>query len=432
MIEDIVNVQITRETKSVSRAGFSVLMILGISKAFTALLKFYTSLSAVMEDFNSNSSEYKAAQAAFSQSPSPTRIAIGRRGTSDVTTITVNTAVASTKYSCTINGTKFEITSGGSPTPALIAAALVAAINAGSEPVTAADLTGGVYSLTADVAGVAYSANVDTRQSMAFATAQTVAEDLADIQQSEDGWYGLVLTDRTQANVEAAAAYIEAVKKVFLTASDDADIIDETLASDTTSIAAVLKAAGYARSGCLYSANADTSYPDAAALAAVLTLDPGSWTLKFKTMAGITVDKLSSTQRTNALAKKCNIYEEVGGVNIVENGTVAEGEWLDIIVFVDWLDSRITEEVYALLVNQLKVPYTDSGIAAIEAEIKGVLQQGVAVGGIANDPAFTITVPKAADVSSTDKANRELNNVKFTATLAGAIHAVNISGTVTV
>jgi len=438
-IQDIVNVQITRETKAVSRAGFSTINILGINKAFTELIRFYSKLSDVLNDFISTDPEYLAAQAVFAQSPTVTQVAISRRDTSDTTVITVDTVANSTKYSCTINGTKFEITSDADATNIEIAGLLVAAINAGSEPVTATDNSDGTYDLDADVALTAYSVLVDARQSMVFTLGTTPAADLAAISEENDNWYGLVYTQRTEADILLIAAYIEGVRKVFGTSLADADIIDVSAALDTDSVPAKLKAAEYARSFSFYHVNAASAFPEAAALGSVLPYNPGSWNLKFITLSGITADVLTSTQRTNALAKYTNIHTEVGGVNIVENGAVAEGEWLDIIVFVDWVEARITEEVYGLLVNQKKVPYTDGGIAAVEAEITGVLQQGQspAYGGIAPDdgsggPGFTVTVPAVADISTDDKAARVLNNVTFTAILSGAINEVNIEGAVTV
>ena len=109
---------------------------------------------------------------------------------------------------------------------------------------------------------------------------------------------------------------------------------------------------------------------------------------------------------------------------------VAQGEFIDIVRGEDWLTSRIQEFVYSVLVNSTKVPYTDAGITAIEAEIRRALQLGINNNFIANDPAPTVTVPLAANVPPNDKAQRILRNVKFQATLSGAIHAINITGTV--
>ena len=109
-ISDIVNVQITRETQTVSQAGFGTLMILGTHKAFNDRIRYYSSISEVAEDFDSNSLEYIAAQDAFAQSPRPTRLAIGRRNADDVT-ILIETAQSGFDYTTTINGTGVTIDS---------------------------------------------------------------------------------------------------------------------------------------------------------------------------------------------------------------------------------------------------------------------------------------------------------------------------------
>ena len=431
-LQDIVNVTISRETKSVSRAGFSTINILGVSRAFTELIKYYANMTAVLLDFKSTDLEAIAASNVFSQSPTVQRLAISRRPTGDTSVVTVATVANSTLYTVTINGTAFTFTSDGTATNLEIAAGLVAAINGGAEPVTATDNSDGTFDIDPDVATTYFTCQVDSNLSVTFTASGTLSDNIVAIQQENDDWYALVMTDRTKANVQAVAAYIETQRKVFLSASADADIVDTTDAADTTTIAAVLKAASYARSGVFYHALAATAFPEAALLGVILPLDPGSYTGAFKTLAGITVDTLTETQKINALAKYTNFYVEVGNVNITREGVVAEGEYIDIIIFVDWMQARITEGVYSILVNSPKVPYTDAGIAAVEAEITSVLQLGIARGGIAEDPAFSVTVPLAANVSAGDKAARTLNGVSFDATLTGAIHAVTIRGTVQV
>jgi hypothetical protein len=141
---------------------------------------------------------------------------------------------------------------------------------------------------------------------------------------------------------------------------------------------------------------------------------------------------LTSQQESYAFAKQCNTYEYVGGVDITQRGTVAAGEYIDIIRGVDWLTSTIQTNVYNLLVNSPKIPYTDSGITAVEAQIRQALQLGIDNNFIASSPPYQIFVPTAASVPSNDKANRILRNVKFQATLAGAIQAIQIQGTVSV
>ena len=64
--------------------------------------------------------------------------------------------------------------------------------------------------------------------------------------------------------------------------------------------------------------------------------------------------------------------------------------------------------------------------------MRAVLDLGIANGGFAADPAPTVDAPLASAVSANDKAQRLLPDVTFTAVLAGAIHEVQVRGTVTV
>jgi len=430
-LSDIVNVSITRQTAAVSRLGFGTLLVVGAHKRFTERIKFYSTLTAMAEDFEATDAEYVAATDWFGQNPTPTRIAVGRRKIDDPVGVAVSDVQNDTDYDIYINGTKFSFTSDATATAIEIAAGLVAAVNAGAEPVTATDDTDGTFTLSADVADTAYTLLIDTKCTQeAFTITETIGDTMDAIVKASDDFYGIVLTDRTQATVELMAAWVEAKIKIFGTASADADIPDTTDAADATTIAATLKAASYARSFVFYSASAATEYIDAALLGKILTQDPGSYTAKFKTLASVTVDTLTDTQVTNILAKNANCYTEVGGVNITQNGTVSEPEYIDVIVFVDWLQSDMTSNIYSKLVNLPKVPFTDPGIGVVEAEVKASLQRGIDRGGLAADPAPTTTVPLAADVSSVDKAARTLPDVKFTATLAGAIHSVTVTGTV--
>ena len=66
-------------------------------------------------------------------------------------------------FTATVNGTAFNFTATAG-TAANVAAGLVTQINGGTEPVTAADLGGGVFTLTADTAGTAFSSAVATTE----------------------------------------------------------------------------------------------------------------------------------------------------------------------------------------------------------------------------------------------------------------------------
>lgn len=346
-------------------------------------------------------------------------------------------------YTVTINGLDFSYTSTNNvQSSEEIVSALVDLINAtpSSVPVTATNNDDGTFEISSNnpnnTFAISVTPEVMTSQQglivLPLTPVNPVADDLTAINNANSTWYALISTSRDFATVKAIADWTQSQIKLFGTASSNPDIINVAAGTDTTSIAAVLNQGGYTRTFVMYHQDAATDFPEAAWFGRVLPLVPGSETWKFKTLNGISYSNLTTTQSNNVLNKRANTYEFVGGVGITSNGTVAQGEYIDIIRGIDWLRSRIQEFVFSLFVNTPKVAYTDAGIASVQAEVMRALQLGVDNNFIALDPPYVVTVPRAVDVPPVDKANRILRNVKFTATLAGAIHAVRITGTVSV
>lgn len=257
----------------------------------------------------------------------------------------------------------------------------------------------------------------------------TWADALAAIELIDNDWYGLAVTTRAQADIEAIAAHIEARRKIFIAASADAPVKDPGAVDD---VASSLVTSAFARTALMFHNQAATVYPDAAWLGLMLPTDPGAATWKFKTLNGIPADVLTTTELNAVLDKNANVYTQVGGVNITQEGTMAEPEFIDVIHFVDWLQARMTERIFGALVNQDKLPYTNAGITAVESLIREQLDIGVERGGIAAEPEFTVTVPDVLETDSADRAARLLRDITFNARLAGAIHKVEVRGTVVV
>lgn len=426
-ISDIVNVSITRETATVSEQGFGIAMILGVHKKWNDRIKYYASLDEMVTDgFSSTEQEYLAASKIFAQSPHPTQIAVGRRSV-DTVGVTVSTVDDEALYTITIDGTDCEYQAQENDTGSDIAVGLRDAINGESLGVTAS-ANSSVVTIVADVANVAYTLTVGTGLTIGTLTASdSIGDDLTAVNVANDNWYALVITTRTQQTVEDAAAWIEASSKIFGTASADANILSSGSTSD---IAYVLNDAGYTRTFVVYHADAATVYPEAAWIGALLPKDPGSENWAFKSLNGISASNLTTNQRANAYAKKANSYETRNGLNVTRQGTMASGEYIDVIIGIDWLVAELAGEIFLQLANSPKIPFTDAGIAAVESKIKFVLQKSVSR-QVLTTP-YVVVVPKAADVSAQDKAARSLTGVTFTAPLAGAINSVSIQGTVTV
>jgi len=260
-----------------------------------------------------------------------------------------------------------------------------------------------------------------------------VAASLAAIQAEDNSWYGLVVDQAFEDDVADIAAWVEANKRLGFYWTTDADVPDAT---KTTDIASTLKGMAYDRAVTIWNpmpmdgATEKPDYPDAAWVGEGFPYEPGTSTWAYKTLKGISPANVSGKE-TTLQNKNCNYYSEVGGVNITQEGKVASGEWIDIIIGTDWIEARLSEAVYSALVNNRKIPYDDSGITLIEGLVKGVLNQAAAAGILQAD-SIVVTVPRYADIPQADKLARKLPDVKFTALYQGAIHRTTINGTISV
>lgn len=427
-LSQIIDIEITRQTKGITQVGFGTPMVLGLHTRFAERQRSYSSIEEVLGDgFLTSDAEYKAAAAIFAQEITPDQIVIGRRTAAVAQVVTVTPTVAdSFSYTITINGVTYTFVSDSNATGAEIQAGLVSAVNAGSEPVTATAGGGSTVVLTADVAGTSFTYAVGTNLSAALTTANNgVIEDIEAVRGENDDWYCLVLTSRLKADILNAASHIETLRKMFAACSEDSDVPANTAGNVLES----LNDQAYDRTFYIWSDDQE-SYPEAAWVGRVLPLDPGSETWKFKNLKGVVASDLSTSEQNVIFGNKGNTYETFAGVSITREGTVASGEFIDVIRFVDWLEARMQEDIYQTLINVPKIPFTDNGVAVIESLIRKRLLIGIRVGGLAEDPAFTISVPKVVNVTNVDKAARLLPDVSFAATLAGAIHKVQIRGTV--
>lgn len=431
-ISDIITINITNQTQAAAQAGFGAPVILSHNAAFAERIRWYTGTAGMVTDgFTSSSPEYKAAAAIFAQNPHPTRVAIGRMGGTKPTLRWAVTPVVadSTLYELYVNGTLVQYTSDASATATEIITGLKAAIDALALPITTSDQTT-YLRIVENVAGAWHALkNVDpSKLSVEMDHADPgVAAELDSLKLASSDWYAVLSLYNSPAYVTAVAAWVEANKKLYLADSQDSDI----LAATTTDIAGALETAGYVRTAVLY-------HPDSGAFAAaawagkVLPETPGAETWKFKTLAGVSYVDLTPTQFVNATAKSANVYYPVGGRGITSEGTTAGGEFVDITRGRDWLESAIQTDVFTVLQNMKKVPYTAQGIAMVQGAVLGALRRGVSNGLLSDDPAPSVSVPNIADISTSDRANRHLPDVAFDAVYAGAIHKLTISGVISV
>ena len=258
----------------------------------------------------------------------------------------------------------------------------------------------------------------------------TIDAALNAIANENNDWYGIVVDQALVSSFADVASWVETAKKFAIFWITDVNAYDP---SKSTDLASVLKLANRNRSAVVWHATpaGGADYPDAAWMGEGFPYEPGTSTWAYKTLNGVTPDTLLASQETALKNKNCNYYMTVGGVSITQEGKVASGEYIDIIIGTDWIEARLREAVYSALVNNRKIPYDDTGIAMIEGLVKGVLNEAASKGILQAD-SIAVTVPKYADIPQADKLARKLPDVKFSALYQGAIHSVTINGTISV
>ena len=166
----------------------------------------------------------------------------------------------------------------------------------------------------------------------------------------------------------------------------------------------------------------------------------GEETWALKPLAAVTPSKLKTAGIKKMEAANFSYVIKVASKNVTQGGKTNAGEWIDLIRFRDWLQNDMQVRVVNLLIVNPKVPYTDPGISSVENQMKASLKDGQKWGGIAPteydedgnpNPGYVTSVPLASSLTSTQKASRTLENCRFDARIAGAIHMVNIKGNLT-
>ncbi len=427
-IDKIVNVQISRQTAGVEQAGFGTPLILGPNAVFSNEVRTYTNLEGVIADFAISTPEYLMASAVFSQSPRIESVKIAKTAAPVAQVVTMTpTVLNSTLYSVTIKGVAYTFTSGVSATATEIVTGLKASISAAvlTHNVAATGTT--TLVLTAQTAGQSFSYANSTNLTAVNTTANVgIASDILAAQALDDDFYFVLTTSSDDVTIKEASATVEAMRKIYVARSASAAIAT----ASTTDVASVLSALSLDRTVIIYTTNV-SEYSDAAFVGRCAPLNPGSETWANKTLKGVTADKPTASAQTFLDNKNVNYYISIAGVSVTINGKTIGGEYIDVIRFIDWLQARMQEQLFGDIARLDKIPFTDGGIAIIEADVRAILERGVSAGGIASSQDYTVTVPKAKDISPSDKAARHLTGVKFTAVLAGAIHKVSIAGVVT-
>jgi hypothetical protein len=402
---------------------------------------YHTLSDLVNGGFLTTDAVYLAASKLLAQNPAPPTFKVGRRANKPTMKWSI-TPIAQDNftYVVTLNGLSATFTSGTGATLAQIVPGLVTALTSLAQAVTVTNVGPNTsIQIVANTAGAWHSIktvhpSISNQPNPYLSVAETqtdpgVASDLTSIVAADTDWYGLLMTTQSQAEILAAAAWIEANgPRMFFADTEDS----ACLTNSTTDVMAMLKASGYTRTACFYY-NDNSGFLAASIAGGRLPTDPGSENWMFVPSPGTVGLVFTATQQQWLDAKYGNYLYVVGGMTFSAKGKVSSGQWIDIIRFLDWLQVNMALDILQLQLNMAaqgkKVPYDDDGITAVQSVIMARLKTGISTGGLAPVPPPVVSVPLAANVSQVDKQNRTLRGITFTATLTGAIDLVIVVGT---
>jgi hypothetical protein len=369
-------------------------------------------------------------------------------------TLTVDGVANNETYTVTLDGTDFAFTSDGTATATEIRDGLQALIIAGGYAAAevvdnAADALDFDFASHAGAdlrestsgggATMALSAEVLANRLLSVGGASAgltlvdltpdpgIATDWAAIVAEDPDFYGVALDSESEPQTKALAALVELGRYLYIPSSFDTQ---NEVAATTTDLGSDLKALAYARTGLLQ-AEFNSQYGGLRWIGEMFPKDPGSATWAYKTLRGMTVSVFTAAELAGLDGKNINHYTTVGGVNITQKGYSASGEFLDITRGVDWFHARLQERLFALLVTLDKIAYDEAG-GLVYAEIFAQLEEARKSRVVApNEDAtpWVITISEVGDISSADKVLRNFPDVEFSAFLAGAVHTLQIVGT---
>ncbi len=241
-------------------------------------------------------------------------------------------------------------------------------------------------------------------------------------QDADGDFYGVLLVSKNpQIDYPALA---DAVSTKRLLAGVDLEL-------SHLDIAKALKASNGARRIFAIFKDAKDNYPAAAWMGKMLAQQPGSASWAFKDLEGIKKSKINTHTEEQLKEALVNRHIDINNVGITLDGKVSKDEYIDIIHGIDWLHVRMQERLLRLFVLNNKIPYTAKGIDLVRCEILAQLSDAVSRGFLAADPEPLVSIPNIEDIDESKRNERKLPDVCFSARLAGAIHEIEIRGTVT-
>lgn len=446
-LQDIVNLTITLNSSSPTKAGFGRALIAGYfpTARFAARTKLYTNADDMLVDgFVTTDHVYKLAQALKSQNPAPKDFKIGRCALIPTQVVNLIPTVITTGfvYSGKVNGIAFSYTVLAAATIATVSTALAALINGLAAGVTASGASTTWCACTTSTAGktIQYTEVSPELNILDVTPDPGIATDLAAIYAADKDWFGLLLAQNSKAAVVAAGTWAESKRRLLKYTTADSNCQD---GASVISVLYALKALDLFNTYGIYHHEVE-SMAAAADMGAELVLTPGTYQRGHKSLKLVPVSTthangtpyISAGGETAIVANNGNYYPEVAGNGNLFPGKVAGGDFVDAVRFVHFMFARIQERVIGTLQGAQVIRYTRAGIAVMHTAVLSLLQVWTKkpYEALSTEDGLEprVEFPDLADIDATDRQNRHLPDGTFSARYTGGILTMDLAGTISV
>lgn len=440
--------------QAVERAVLNIPLHLTTGPTFPERVRTYSSAAEAAADTLLGTLGTAAVNAHFAQDLHAPQIKIGRAGDTPaaqvVTTTVAGTPIEGETYSITINGITFEHVAGATPTASSVYTALDAGITSAiaAEPITmsgvdpdsifTADNLGEPFSYSVSVTKAPAEAAVSGTLTAVLTTPNAgIGSDLDACLVEDSGWYGLTTyihaTPATNLiTMEAASAWCQINKKIYLAQSLEATVLAGTAGNDLL----VLAAKNNSRTAYAWH-HLDAELLAVGAMAYKFQADPDvqstNWAYVPVSSVSLKNPRLTSTQWGFIESQDGNRFDTFGGpsIGVFGMGISTTGKHIDTIITEDWLEARLRETYIQLLSDVAarndKIGLNDKELQIFPSSGQKILDQGIAAKHL-NEGTTSISVQRRADMSDADVLARHVR-VTASGVASGSAELVTVTMT---
>ena len=175
---------------------------------------------------------------------------------------------------------------------------------------------------------------------------------------------------------------------------------------------------------CYYTPTDNVPVPVAAIAGEVGGLEVGSYTINNLMVKGVSGLELSQEEIEEVHAKGGVTFVVSAGDVVVSEGKSVGGSYVDNVDGNDYIKQQLEYHTQKVFNNNLKVPYTNAGIAMLENAGTNVMKDAQNKGIV---DTFEVKYDLREDVPEADRTARKYFGGKITYTMAGAIHYIEIN-----